>query len=351
MYTKHINNIKFKKKDTAYNYGILSNIIDNFNFFNKKNNDNTYIINNTTIKKIIVIGDIHGDYECLLKTLKLGNIIDKNIKYTDHIKDVNWIDNKNCVVIQIGDLIDMKCRYNTHKSVEKGDNLRIFKLLYKLQIQAKEHKSIFICLLGNHEIDNVMGNFKYTSENEFLEFYNEYSNKYKDGYIARKILFSRGNLIAKHLSYNFMAIVVVNNWLFVHAGINIDIIQKYTIAEMNTIFKNWLKTTTENTEYDNDITILYKSKNSLLKNRYLAYLKDNTKNLNYFTLLLDEINKKNNIKLNGIIIGHTPQEKGITNCFKNKLWKIDIGMSQAFTDSNNNIHVLQINKDNTFTIL
>lgn len=52
-------------------------------------------------KRIIVLGDIHGDWDMLIKTLKIGNLIDS---------DNNWIGN-DTVVVQVGDQVD-RCRYS-----------------------------------------------------------------------------------------------------------------------------------------------------------------------------------------------------------------------------------------------
>ena len=358
-----------KSAKNEINHSILSYIIDNFrnthiDMFNSiKCHNNKHIIHNNRIKHIIVIGDIHGDYNCLLECLKLADIIDKSITYHHKIDDIEWHTRKNIVLVQIGDIIDMKCRFNKTNGdsidVEKGDNIRIFKLLYKLQVLAPKNNSKIICLLGNHEIDNVIGNFKYTSRNEFMEFYKQYGKEYKNendtilGYTARKTLFSRGNIIAKHLAYNFMSNVVINNWLFIHAGIHMDIIKKYTLQDMNSIFKKWLLSDETHKDYNNDIDILYNSKYSILRDRTLCNLKDTTKNLQYFMSLLKEINKKNKTDIKGIIIGHTPQiNDGINSVFDNKLWKVDTGMSFAFNGNSKRIHILEIDdKNDTYKVI
>jgi len=324
-----------------------------------------YIFENK--KKIITIGDIHGDYQCLLESLKLGNIIDKKINYYSNLDDIKWIAKKDTIVIQIGDLIDMKVRFKNTNMKERGDNLRIFRLLYKLQKEALLKNGKLICLLGNHEIENVLGNFKYTSDSEFYEFYKEYGKIYKDddpknklGYMARKILFSRGNLIAKHFANNFCVIVIVNNWLFVHGGIDLETIENYNFVDMNEIYKKWLNSDEDNIKYNEDMNNLFFKSNSILKNRELSKLKNNKKNLKYFQDILESIKKYNNIDIKGIVIGHTPQftnKKGINSEFNNKLWKIDVGMSSAFNnnDKKEDIYrvtqVLQIDNNDDCIIL
>lgn len=53
------------------------------------------------VKRIIAIGDIHGDYNLAVRSLRLANLIDE---------DLNWIaDPPNTIVVQVGDQID-SCR-------------------------------------------------------------------------------------------------------------------------------------------------------------------------------------------------------------------------------------------------
>ena len=49
--------------------------------------------------RILVLGDIHGDFNMLIKLLRKGNVINKSNK---------WI-GKDTVVVQVGDQID-SCR-------------------------------------------------------------------------------------------------------------------------------------------------------------------------------------------------------------------------------------------------
>ena len=53
-------------------------------------------------ERVIVIGDLHGDYKLTIDCLKIANVIDNNYD------DPNWI-GKSTVVVQIGDQID-RCR-------------------------------------------------------------------------------------------------------------------------------------------------------------------------------------------------------------------------------------------------
>jgi hypothetical protein len=53
------------------------------------------------VKRIIVIGDLHGDWEMTIKSLKVASVINDKL---------NWI-GKETVIVQVGDQID-RCRFS-----------------------------------------------------------------------------------------------------------------------------------------------------------------------------------------------------------------------------------------------
>ena len=64
------------------------------------------------VKKLIAIGDIHGDLSVAIKSLKLAEVIDINIpNNTKDINKIKWIGGKT-VVVQLGDQIDRKDQMN-----------------------------------------------------------------------------------------------------------------------------------------------------------------------------------------------------------------------------------------------
>ena len=82
------------------------------NLSSSSSNNNSF--NNITIrmkvvyfhqKKLVAIGDIHGDLS-VAKCLKLANVIDRNIPNdTVDIRKINW-SGGNTFVVQLGDQID-----------------------------------------------------------------------------------------------------------------------------------------------------------------------------------------------------------------------------------------------------
>ena len=91
-------------------------------------------------KRIIALGDIHGDVRALATSLHMSHLIDDR---------GNWI-GKDSVLVQLGDVLD------------RGPNdYWCMRLLIKLQEQARASGGDVICLLGNHEVMNAQLDFRY----------------------------------------------------------------------------------------------------------------------------------------------------------------------------------------------
>ena len=157
------------------------------------NTNDIYIDSNKCIfpkvKKIVAIGDIHGDLSVAIKALKLAGVIDLNID--DNLRDIskiNWTGN-NTYVIQLGDQID---RVRPNKLVnnlcveedeeiyqDEGSDLKIIRLFERLHSQAQATNGALLSVFGNHELMNIDGDFRYVSPKEFTEFGNYCKAKYE----------------------------------------------------------------------------------------------------------------------------------------------------------------------------
>jgi len=85
-------------------------------------------------KRVVAVGDIHGDYEKLIKVLRHAKLINRKN---------DWIAT-NTILIQIGDLID-----------DDSHTKEIFDLFIKIKEQATKKGSIVYILIGNHELNNL----------------------------------------------------------------------------------------------------------------------------------------------------------------------------------------------------
>lgn len=329
-------------------------------------------------KRIIAIGDLHGDYQLTIDCLKIANVIDN---------DLNWIAKpSDTVVIQIGDQVD-RCRPNIDSKCDdpnttlndEGRDIDILNLFNSLHKKAHLHGGGVYSLLGNHEIMNVQGNLNYVSYEGLQQFKDEINpdtgKKFNSGKEARKFLFKRGNKYANMLACTRQTAVIIGSNLFVHAAIVPKLARIYNVKDINIMIRKWLlKEFSSEKEVKGigrikDILVNYEV--SPFWPRLLGNLPNNIplnddRCMDFLQETLDLY------KCNNIIIGHTPQffsnKSGIsTTCKgineKNEknmgVWRIDTGSSKAFEqfEQNNKLseerepQVLEILNDNTFNIL
>lgn len=303
------------------------------------------------VKRIIVIGDVHGDIDQFKKTLQLAKIIDTQD---------NWI-GKDTILVQLGDLIDscrgQDCFINSPE--DKGADFELLKFLIDLNEKAMEDDGAVYSLVGNHEIMNVQGNFNYVSPKNFDSFLNLFQNKNKlTPYQARKEAFKPGNPIADFLSCSKLGVLIIGSNLFVHAGMVPEIAKEYSPKKINEILRLWLKNELKNPEEYQKI--LFSSKYSPFWVRVLGKMESELPENN--ELCVKKVNPiLNHWKVSSIHVGHSPQfiqKLGINQTCDNSVWRHDIGMSHTFSNFDKNgrgdvrqAQVLEILNDNQFNII
>jgi hypothetical protein len=258
-------------------------------------------------KRILVIGDIHADYHMMLKLLQQFKVIDRNGRWTA----------KDTYIVQLGDQVDGGGRGGSDAEGEQ----EVMEFMDNLNTQANEYGGAVYSLIGNHEIMNVMGDFRYASSADV---------KTDGGVTNRKHKYSPGGILAKRLAYSRNAIIKIGDIVFVHGGIakelSSDIETDQGIRLINTTLREFL---TNKIDSENpDVKRLFMEKNSLFWDRSLG--KEDVK--------CDEISY---IKHGHIIVGHTPQKAINAKC-DGRIWRTDVGLSKAF--GGNQHQVLEITK-------
>lgn len=332
-------------------------------------------------RRIVVIGDIHGDLFKAIESLKIAKVINDKLE---------WI-GQDTVIVQVGDQVD-RCRPlpgqlcgnpNTTLNDEASD-IKILKLFTDLNKKAEEYGGRVISLLGNHELMNVMGQMDYVSykgleqfkdygtksfedyvdPNEKRKFQNTTIPPFNDGLTARKHAFKPGNEIAKYLACTRVAAVIIGGNLFAHAGVLPEIAQKYGVGEIDLMISKWLldKLNNSNDGITNIDNLLNNKNSSPFWQRFMGTIP--------IDLPLDDYRCQkyvaNTLKLMNvghIIVGHTPQFyanfEGINGTCDDALWRVDVGFSKAFdafspTDEikkKRDIQVLEILDDNKFNVI
>lgn len=331
---------------------------------------------------IYVLGDIHGDLMATITALKKANLIsiDCNPLKTSNsrlVDKINW-NGGSQILVQMGDQIDRTRPENwddnnvtiSNTYHDEGSDLKILELFDKLALQAHDAGGHVISILGNHELMNVDGDFRYVSLKEFREFGNRFfipanisNNKLPFGYNERLKVFSPGGIIAKRFAHNRKAVVQIGQWVFVHGGFVPYSAKKFPINQINLTLKNYLLGTT-NQKIIKNYQILFNNENDEISpfwSRQFGY--SETDDQKIFDKTIQLLNSTNNPpeRIEGMIIGHSPQfyeNKAINSSFNGKLWRTDVGMSKAFGPRNNkgnnvhrNIQLLMITPKNEISII
>ena len=430
---KHNHNHNPESNTTHKNY--ISELVNLY--YNNDNVVNNFIKYRNTKqhifpehRRVIVIGDIHGDFDVAIKCLILSRCIktievpkNKSIISMDKFfKSLEWIGD-DTYIVQLGDQIDRVrpqkwdnneiTRDNAYK--DEGSTLEIFYLFYHLDNMARTHNGRVFSIIGNHEIMNIEGDFRYVSLEEFKCFkehlesvYHKHSkfpyhsrtlkrhsyklenskkthnnnnndnnnnnnnndnndNKYAklpDGYKERLYSFSPTGLCANMIGSNYYTILQIGNWLFCHGSPVTKTLKTYTTEMINNYVSMYLLGMKDDNTYhkiDKNYYNITKSgeteitnglENSLLHQLDNILNEYNTKN----TKLQNSIN--NCKKASHIAVGHTIQDtkiNGINSICNNRVWRCDVAMSKAF--GNNKIskyrkpQVLEIINGTTTNVL
>ena len=317
------------------------------NSFIKSNNLKQHIFPEQ--RRVIVIGDIHGDFDVAIKCLIIAKCIN-NIKvpYNKSIlsmdaffKQLEWIGN-DTYIVQLGDQIDRVRPQNWDNNditidsayKDEGSTLEIFYLFYLIDKLARKKGGRAFSIIGNHEIMNVEGDFRYVSLKEFKSFkerletvYHKNSkypyhsrtlknNSYKlkndennmnsnnmnsvnsvkysklpDGFRERLYAFSPTGICSNMMGTNNYIILQIGKWLFCHGSPVLNTLNTYNIDSINNYVSMYLLGINNNEKnIDKHYhTITQHGKKSILWNRAFGDTEINNKKDNILSIELDTI--------------------------------------------------------------
>jgi hypothetical protein len=100
-------------------------------------------------RRIVAVGDLHGDYSAWLDIARAAGLIDP----AGH-----WAAGKTTLV-QLGDIVD-----------REPDSLKIIRSLQQLAAEAPRVGGFVVVVQGNHEPMNLLGDGRYTTTGEYAAF-------------------------------------------------------------------------------------------------------------------------------------------------------------------------------------
>lgn len=340
------------------------------------------------ISRIIAIGDIHGDLDLAINFLLVAKVIERhysddddnskkiysivklNYKDEDKPRYYKWIGEKT-IVVQVGDQVD-RCRPLHHECIhpdetinDEASDIKIMFFYHDLHLAALNNGCAVYSLLGNHELMNVLGNMTYVSYKGLKEFDNNNTSNILESRIkafeleSTRLMYKNKINLANFLACSRLSAIIVDKYLFVHAGI------------LDKLIKNTLKHSSENKDPLSSIEVINKTIQSWLLNDIQDKDKDyivkllggkalspfwprtfgnlpsnlpmNSKSCNQHVKPVLEL-----LKLKAIIVGHTPQlKKDINSTCDNTVWRVDIAGSQAF----DKVVFMNINNDHDHDLI
>jgi len=251
-------------------------------------------------RRVVAIGDVHGDLAATHAALRLGGLID----------DAGHWAGGDTVLVQTGDVLD------------RGDDEQaILDLLMSLQAEAKKTGGAVHLLQGNHELMNAAGDFRYVTPGGWEDFLDApgvnttdpRASRYPPDKRGRVAAFMPGGAYAKRLATH-PVVVIVGDTVFAHGGVT----PKYAgeIDRINAEVASWLLGGPPKGAQ------IVMATDSPVWSRHFS---DDTDAED--CAMLDE--SLGTMKAKRMVVGHTPQ-KTINAACDEKVWRIDVGMARHY---------------------
>lgn len=304
---------------------------------------------------VMAIGDVHGDLLAFLGSLYLLGLINT---------EGDWIGG-NSIIVQCGDLLDRFGRTASSPTDNVREEVDLVQYIYSLNKDANKVGGGVFWVLGNHDIARVLWKEYRGTVNEVKKDsvflvkrtpdYSKYIGNQVVGWGGQKNmnkLFSPGGDMAIYMGTHTLFILQIGYYVFMHGGITIDSIDvlknELNITDKNSFFKSvnrnvansfilgipmnytikkmaWDRTWSEehtlkdDEKWEEHKYAISSGRGSDESNNYC------TKNMRVIFEALGM-----NWEKGSFVLGHSVQKKGIPLYCDGRVWRIDVGMSDAF---------------------
>jgi hypothetical protein len=251
-------------------------------------------------RRIVAIGDVHGDLASALEALELAGAVNAD--------DV-WVGG-DLIVVQLGDQTD-----------RGDDELEILEWFEALQADAAAAGGEFHSLLGNHEIMNVQQDWRYVTPGGFEDFA-DFAETPDDPSLegvdpalhGRIAAFRPGGPWATRLAEH-PVVLQLGDTVFVHGGLE----PEYAALGLDAINESvaaWMRGEAEEPDVVRgaDTPIWSRDYSSETGADDCATLAE--------TLEL--------LGAERMVVGHTVQQEGITSACDGRVWRVDVGLADYY---------------------
>jgi hypothetical protein len=248
-------------------------------------------------RRLVAIGDLHGDLAAARAALRTAGAID------DHDR---WIGGA-LVVVQTGDVLD------------RGDDERaILDLIARLETEAGAAGGALVMLLGNHELMNAAGDFRYVTPRGLHAFDDAPGPAaamppgVPEQVRSRVAALGPGGSYARRLAHHAV-VAIVGDTAFSHAGVLGDWVTH--VDDVNQAARCWL---------DGQVSEPAPALTSDDSPVWTRAAGGPTVDCGAVRSALAALQVKR------MVVGHTVQDHGITSACDDTLWRIDVGLSKRY---------------------
>ncbi|AUF82472.1 calcineurin-like phosphoesterase [Tetraselmis virus 1] len=262
--------------------------------------------------RIIVVPDVHSDLKKAKECLRLAGVLNR--------KD-EWVGG-NTIVVQIGDQVDGGERGPVVKRKEHVCNLAtkrdvsVIRFFNKLHNKAIEDGGAVYCIVGNHEMMNVYGDFRYAGIDDCEKCAR-----------VRGLAFQKGGAVARILATTRNIYIKIGRIVFVHAGFLPWHLKAMGMQphRINNTFTNMLLGNPVSQIDQAVFDRVTMDMQGILTNR--SYTPDRHISVVEVDEVLDYLDADH------MIIGHNAHQQGITPLHGGRVWVVDPGMSYSVMNS------------------
>lgn len=251
-------------------------------------------------KRLVAIGDLHGDLAGMRSALKAAGAIDDQD---------TWIGGE-LMIVQTGDVLD------------RGDDEQaMIDLILKLEREAKAAGGSFLWLMGNHELMNAAGDFRYVTPGAMRDFDDAPGldtsawARVPERARGRIAALGPGGVYAKKLAQHNV-IAIVGDTVFSHAGVLPAWAAQ--LDGVNQSSRCWLDGQAGGV--DKPVAAMTGDSSPVWTRAFGGDLVD-------CAVAIESLAK---LGVKRQVVGHTVQAKGINGVCEGTIWRIDVGLAKLY---------------------